>query len=180
MFSMTKFSKHIFSIVALLILFSCSSKDECKKDIIVQYEQTTPGPSGTTFIPEITQEVPCDFPEPEIVDPNLVEGSELENFTYDIISFNYTPDTGNNTSKVQFEIKLNNNNNFIAKGYPILRIEADGIVFSSSYQQDAITRCNEISANSSCTFTLDKEYPILPNIPQPSEYKLVSVTYLIL
>lgn len=177
---MTNFIKQPFLIFMLVFIFSCSSNDNCKKNIIVQYGQTIFGSSGTTYIPEITQEVPCDFPEPEQPDPTIIQGSELENFSYNVLSFNYTPDTGNNTSRVQFEIKLNNDNNFIAKGFPILTIDADGIEFSSTYQTDANTLCNEIVANSSCTFSLDKEYPILPNIKQPSKYELVSVVYLLL
>ncbi len=167
-------------ILSLLFLFSCSSGNDCNKTIIVQYQQTINGPSGVTFIPELTQEVPCDFPEPELIDPNLAQGSELENFSYEVLSFNYVADTGNNTSLVQIKIKLNNNNNFIAKGRPILTIATDNLEFSSSYTTDATVKCNEIEANSSCTFTVDKEYPIQPNIIPSSKFELVSVIYLVL
>lgn len=174
---MTKFSKYLFTIT-IVFVFNCSSNDNCKKNIIVQYQQTIPGPSGTTFIPEITQEVPCDFSEPEFVNPNIIDGRELENFSYEILNFNYVAVTNNNTSLVQFEIKLNNNNDFSANGRPILTIATDNLEFSSSYSVDATIKCNEIEPNSSCIFTLDKEYEITPNIVPSSKFELISVVYL--
>lgn len=173
---MKKYLKLNTGLILSLFLFSCPSDDECTKNIIVQYEQTING----TLIPQQTQEVPCDFPEPEFVDPNVIEGNELENFTYEVLSFNYLSDTGNNTSLVQFEIKLNNNNDFIAEGRPILTIATDDLEFSSSYSVDASIKCNEIAANSSCIFTVNKEYEITPNIVPSNKFELKEVVYLIL
>ncbi|TBN04792.1 hypothetical protein EYD45_05900 [Hyunsoonleella flava] len=177
---MIKFVK-VSLLFSLLLLFSCPSDDEdaCTKTIIVQFEQTISGPSGITFIPEITQEVPCDFPEPEVVEP-IDQGNALTNFSYEVISFVFTPDTGNNTSRLQFEIKLNNENDFVVKGVPVLTIDSDNIQFSTSYSNDAIAPCYEIQANSSCNHTYDKETPLDPNLgPPPSKFDLVSVKYVL-
>ncbi|GEM_PF-1083739 len=177
---MTKYIKIGFHL-CLLFFFSCSNTDEdtCTKTIIVQVEQTVSGPSGTTFIPEITQEVPCDFPEPEVVEP-IDEGNALTSFSYEVINFVFTPDTGNNTSRLQFEIKLNNENDFIVKGFPVLTIDSDNIQFVTSYANDAISPCFEIQANSSCNHTYDKETPLDPNLgPPPSKFDLISVKYVL-
>ncbi len=175
---MKQFFKLCF-LLNLLFLFSCPSDDNCTKTIIVQFEQTISGPSGITFIPEQTQEVPCDFPEPTAVTP-IDEGNALKNFSYEVINFVFTADTGNNTSKLQFEIKLNNENNFIVRGNPILTIDSDNIQFSTSYSNDASSPCNEIQANSSCNLIYDKETPHDPNLgPPPSKFELASVKYVL-
>lgn len=176
---MTKPLKSISIVVLFLFLFCCSSsKDDCTKTIIVQYESTIYGQLGTTYIPEITQEVPCDFPEPEAVQP-IGEGNVLSNFSYDVINFVFTPDTGNSTSRLQFEIKLNNKNNFIVRGNPILTVNSDNLQFSASYSADATSACHEIQANSSCILIYDKETPIDINLGTPSKFDLVSVNYIL-
>ncbi|WP_338359430.1 hypothetical protein [Yeosuana marina] len=175
---MTKPLKSVSIVALFLFLVCCSSKDNCTKTIIVQYESTIYGQLGTTYIPEITQEVPCDLPEPETVQP-IGEGNVLNNFSYDVINFVFTPDTGNNTSRLQFEIKLNNENNFIVRGDPILTINSDNIQFSKSYSADATSVCNEIQANSSCILIYDKETPIDVNLGIPNKFELVSVKYIL-
>lgn len=176
---MIRFPKVLFSLFCLFIVFNCSSsKDDCTKTIIVQYESTIYGQLGTTYIPEITQEVPCNFPEPEPVQP-IGEGNVLNNFSYEVLSFVFTPDTGNNTSRLQFEIKLINENNFTVRGNPVLTIKSDNLQFSKNYSADAMSPCNQIEANSSCTLTFDKEYPIDPNLGVVTTFELVSVKYVL-
>lgn len=177
--------KHNIKLIVIVtlsfLICACPSDDmeACTKTIIVQYEQTIYGPYGTTHIPEVTQEVPCDFPEPEDTNP-IGEGNSLNNFSYEVINFEFIPDTGNNSSTLQFEIKLNNENNFDVKGDPILTIDSDNIQFSRSYTSEAISTCNEIDANSSCILKVDKDYPIDPNLgPPPTKYELVSVKYIL-
>jgi len=104
---------------------------------------------------DITQEVPCDFPEPETsteIDPPL-----LENFSFTILSFLFTPDTGNNTSRLQFEIELNNPNDFSVEGTPVITLAVDATEVTATYASDATIPCNTLSANGSCIFTYDKE-----------------------
>ncbi|WP_194767185.1 hypothetical protein [Tamlana sp. I1] len=177
---MAKLFKPIYFLNILLIILGCSSSDDkdCTKTIIVQPEYEIIGPQGTTLIPEIKQEIPCDSPEPDPVKP-IIEGNVLTNFSYDVLSFEYTPDTGNNTSRIQFEIKLNNPNNFIVRGTPILTINSDNIQFSTSYSADATEACHEIQANSSCVLVYNKETPIDPNLGTPNKFELVSVKYVL-
>ena len=165
-----------------LLLFSCPSDDmeeECMKTIIVQYESTIYSQYGNIYIPEVTQEVPCDFPEPEDVKP-LTQGDALENFSYEVIQWQFISDTGNNTSRLQFQIKLFNENDFDVKGNPILTIDSDNIQFSQNFTPEAINSCNEIAAESFCILSVDKEYPIDPNLgPPPTKFDLVSVKYIL-
>jgi len=148
----------LFSFLIVLVL-ACGSddSDECTKMSIVQYEQVVNGPNGTTILPELIEEVPCDFQE---IDPPLEVGLNpnlLENFTYEVISFIWTADTGNNTNRLQFEIKLNNPNDYIAEGFPRLTMNIDGLIISGSWSEYAINPCYSIEANSSCIFTYDVE-----------------------
>lgn len=175
---MKKFLK-LTLVLTLLLLLSCPSEDDCIKTIIVQPEFSITEPYGSTYYPEQTQEVPCDFPEPTVVEP-IGEGNVLKNFSYEVINFTYTADTGNGTYRLQFEIKLNNENDFIVRGNPILTIDNDGLEFSRSYSTEAISPCNEIQANSSCILIYDKEAPIDLNIgPPSSKFELVSIKYVL-
>lgn len=146
----------------------------------MQYESTIYGQYGTISIPEIKQEVPCDFPEPEDVKP-ITLGDELQNFSYEIITWQFVPDTGNNTSRLTFEIKLFNDNNFEAKGSPRLTINSDNIQFTKNYTSEATNSCNTIDAESFCILTVDKEYNIDPNIgPPPTKFDLETVKFFLL
>lgn len=142
----------------LLLVLSCGSDDEeCKKTIIVQYAQVINGPGGTTIIPERTQEVPCDFEEIDAPVEVVSNPTLLENFTYEVIYFDWISDTGNNTSRLQFEIQLNNPNNYIAEGYPRLTMSIDGLVISGSWSDNASNPCYSIDSNSHCILTYDVE-----------------------
>ncbi|GAB2775619.1 hypothetical protein GCM10010465_22690 [Actinomadura fibrosa] len=103
----------------------------------------------------IRQEVPCDMPD--LVDAKLIEPVELENFSYEVLLFKFTPDTGNNTSRLQIEIKLNNPNNFAVTGVPVLTLNINGLETSGAYARYASEPCYEIAAGSSCTYTFDME-----------------------
>lgn len=154
-----------------LTIFNCGSKDDdCTKIITIPQFYYA---NNQTYSYDIEQEVDCDFPEPS--DPELIEPPILENFTYDVISFVYTPDTGNNTSRLQFEIQLNNNNIYSVEGVPILTINSDGLQFSGSYSNLASTPCYAIAANSSCNLTVDIEESL--NVGAASTFELLDVSY---
>jgi len=149
----------VFTVLPILIL-GCGSDDndeeECTKVITIQPQQVVTDASGTEVIPEITQEVPCNFDEgiPEI-GTNVIP---LENFTYEVIYFTFIPDTGNNTRRIEFEIQLNNSNDFIAEGKPITTLEINGEISAGPFFiNNAIEPCFSIDANSSCIFTFEIE-----------------------
>ncbi|WP_052467027.1 hypothetical protein [Psychroserpens damuponensis] len=143
----------LIAIIYVLFLFSCGSNDDDCTKIITIPQTYFAGNQYYTY--DITQEVSCDFPEPE--DAVTIEPPRLENFTYEILFFTYTPDTGNNTSRLEFEIKLNNNNGYAVEGVPILTINSDGLVHTGSYSNNASVPCYSINANSSCILTFEAE-----------------------
>jgi hypothetical protein len=124
---------------------------------------------------DITQEIPCDAPEPEEEGSMQINPPALENFSFEVLHFNYTENTENNTSRFQFEIILNNPNDYVAVGVPILTINTDGLVTKGSYSNNASIPCYEINANSSCTLTFDQESSL--NLGKINSMELVTVEY---
>ncbi|WP_407557640.1 hypothetical protein [Winogradskyella sp. 4-2091] len=151
----------------------CPSEEECTQIIEIPQIYFVGSQSYTHII---TQEVSCDFEVPEV--PEIIEAPVLENFSYQILSFNYVPDTGNNTTLVQYEIQLNNHNNFDVSGFPILTIYNGDFKYSGNLSADADEPCNEISANSSCILSMNREYEIELGILPPDTYQIVNVEYL--
>lgn len=148
---MTRFP---FLPVLLLVSLFASCEDDCTKTITHPgYTLYTPG--GAVSYPERTQEIPCNDPGPEQGDLGQ-NVTYLSNFSVEVVEFEFTPDTGNNTSRLQFKIKINNQNNYGVEGVPVVTLLVDGEETTGSYPQASVP-CNEIGANSSCTLTYDKE-----------------------
>ncbi|UJH90664.1 hypothetical protein LZ575_18105 [Antarcticibacterium sp. 1MA-6-2] len=145
------------------------------KTVIVQYEHTVNGPLGSVHFPEKTQDIPCDAPSPEVEE--IQEIAAMENFSYEVISFVFTPDTGNNTSRLQFEIELQNQNNYPVQGVPVLTLITDGLETSASYSRYTTSPCYEIGANSTCTLIYDMESSL--DIALIEKVELVSVQYVL-
>ncbi len=97
----------------------------------------------------------------------------LKNITYEVVLFEFTPDTGNNTSRLKYEIKLNNSNNVLVNGFYKISLNIDGVV--SSKIASSSSECYEIGANSSCTIRFDEEESL--NIGLINSIELVSVEY---
>ena len=163
---------NIFKIVCFIVfctLFSCSSADNCTKTIIIP-SRTIITPTGSSYIPESQSVVPCDY----VVTP-VQEQVPLQNFSYEVLNFTFTPDTGNNTNRLKFDIKLNNPNNFVIKGFPYFTVNVDGVVSSSGYTNGATSTCTEINPNSSCIFSFDKQQSL--NLGLIQSIQLVNVKY---
>jgi hypothetical protein len=158
--------------VLTMLLFGCSSDnaENCTKTITLQQIYVI---NNQSYYYDVPQEVPCDFPDPESL--VQIDPPALEKFSYEVLNFNFTPDTGNNTSRLQFEIKLNNPNDYNAVGVPILTINIGGLVSTGSYSNNASIPCYQINANSSCILTFDQESSLDLGIINSIE--LVSVEY---
>tara|TARA_Y100000588_G_scaffold30630_1_gene29781 strand:+ start:16539 stop:17057 length:519 start_codon:yes stop_codon:yes gene_type:complete len=166
--------KIIYLIIPIITFFGCSSEDACTKTITLQ--QVYLVGNHQYYYNDIEQEVPCNFPEPE--DPEVIDPPKLENFSYQILSFNYEPDTGNNTSLLQFEIQLNNNNDFDVTGIPYFTVYTNIEFSTANYVNDASNSCLEIPANSNCIFTYSLEEPIT-NVGVPDNFEILNVEYII-
>lgn len=169
---MTNFYKLIFSFIIVLIICSCSSNDNCVKTITIPQFYFI---NNQSYSYDITQEVSCDVQE--VTEPLNIAPPKLKNFSYEILVFEYTSDTGNNTTRLQIEVKLINSNNFTVKGFPYFTIKTDDLVFSTNYYSLATTPCLELNANSNCVFNLDIEESLdlgMLNNPQ-----LINVEYVL-
>ncbi len=169
---MKKFFRLLFLLISFVLVFGCASDKDCTKTITTE-SRSYWLPSGMVYIPGSSLVVPCDY----VITP-IEEQKPLANFSYEVLNFKFTPDTGKNTSRLQFEIKLNNLNNFTIKGFPIFTVNADGLESSGPYLKGAISTCNSIEAKSSCVFTFDAESTL--ELGKINSLKLVTVKYYLL
>ena len=155
----------------MICFFSCSSnEEECIKTVTIQQFYTV-GNEIHSYNQEI--DIPCGVNE--VTEPVNIEPPLLDGFSYEVINFEYTSDTGNNTTRLQFEIKLKNSNNYPAKGFPYFTVSIDGLESSTKYANFLNNSCGIIKANSSCTVILDIEESHVFGIPNSIE--LIDVKY---
>lgn len=164
-----KNSLKLVLIILSIAVFGCSSTEDCTKTIIIP-SKTIIFPSGSSYIPESSAVVPCDYS----VTP-IQEQLPLQNFSYEVLNFVFTPDTGNNTNRLKFDIKLNNPNNFAINGFAYITVNVDGTVSSSGFLNGATSSCGQINPNSSCIFSYDKESSLDLGLVQ--SIQLVDVKY---
>jgi hypothetical protein len=98
----------------------------------------------------------------------------LRAVTHEVVLFEYTPDTGNNTSRLRYEITFSNSNNVPVLGFPRITLNADGVVSSSISSSNS--PCYQIDANSNCTLNFDEETSL--NLGLINSVELVSVEYI--
>ena len=104
---------------------------------------------------------------------NELNFTTLKDITYEVILFEFTPDTGNNTSRLKYQIKFNNLNDISINGFHKITLNIDGLV--SSNIASSSSPCYEISANSSCTINFDEEESF--DTGMINSIELVSVEY---
>lgn len=106
-------------------------------------------------------------------DNNQPEEVKLENVTHNVLFWEFTHDTGNNTVRLHYEIEFHNPNDVIINGFYRITQNADGLettLLSSNKSQ-----CYTIEANSSCTFSFDEEDSF--DIARINSIDLISVEY---
>jgi len=155
--------------LVFITLVGCSATDNCTKTI-TNPSITIISPSGSSYTPESQSVVPCDY----VITP-VQQQTPLQNFTYEVVNFTFTPNTGNNTNRLKFDIKLNNPNNFVIRGFAYITTNADGVETSSGYLNGATSTCSEINPNSSCIFSFDKQSSLSLGIIR--SIQLVNVKY---
>lgn len=142
-----------FIIICAVLLTACGSKDDdCMKTITIPQYYVV----GNQFYSYDTEmEVPCDFPDAG--DPQQIAPQVLEGFTFEVLSFVFIPDTGKNTNRLQFEIKLNNPKSMVVTGVPVITLNIDGLESTTTLANKATVPCYDIEANGSCIMTYDQE-----------------------
>jgi len=100
---------------------------------------------------------------------------ELKAVTYEVLNFKFTSDTGNNSSRLQYEIKFTNPNAVPINGFHRITLNADGLVTTSISSNHS--PCYTIDANSVCTLSFDKEDSF--NIGRVNAIELISVEYIL-
>lgn len=171
--------KTIFNFALLCFIFNmflgCDSKEDCKKMMLIPQGYFV----GTQFYTyDVLKEVSCDFPAP--LEVTIIDPIALENFTYEVIFFRYSIDLINNKTRLEFQIKLNNPNDYVVKGVPVLTTASQGLEFrGEGYSVDASNPCYGIDAKSSCILTYDKQFPINFDIGYAENITLVNVEYFI-
>lgn len=103
------------------------------------------------------------------------EKETLKAITYEVLLFEYTPDTGNNSSRLRYNIKFTNPNNVAVKGSAKITMNYDGLIISPIKRGSP----DEIAANSSFTESYDAEEPFNLNVGKINSIKLVSVEFII-
>lgn len=165
---MTQFTKSTLITLSFLSIISCSNNDNCTKEITIP-ALTIQTPTGSSYRPPYQLVVPCDY----VITP-IEEQATLKDFSYEVLQFTFTPDTGKNTARLEYKIKINNLSNQTVKGFPILTSDADGVVVTGGYRSNT---CEQLEAKSSCIITYDKEFALNLNVGFTKSVKLVKVEY---
>ena len=97
----------------------------------------------------------------------------LEEVQYEVLAFEFIPDTGNNTNRLSYEIRFTNPNNVPITGTYQVEVTLGALIQIQAFREDAT--CSFIDANSNCTFTYEQEIS-LDNGFIPSR-EIVSVSY---
>jgi hypothetical protein len=106
-------------------------------------------------------------------DNNQPEEVKLKNVTPNVLFWEFTPDTGNNTIRLRYEIEFHNPNDVPINGFYRITQNADGLEttsFSSNKSQ-----CYTIEANSSCILSFDQEDSF--DLARIKSINLISVEY---
>jgi hypothetical protein len=107
-------------------------------------------------------------------DTNTPEKQTIKPITHEVLLFEFTPDTGNNSSRLRYNIKYTNTNNVAVKGTSIVTMNYDGIILTPIKK---VPPYIEIAANSSFTESYNVESAFTPDIGKTKSIKLVSVEF---
>jgi len=97
----------------------------------------------------------------------------LEDVVIDVVFFEFTPDTGNNTSRLRYDIQFANSNAIPVKGFYEIVLNADGMLTTTLSSNNS--PCYEIDANSECIFSFDEEESL--DVAIINSIRLISVSY---
>lgn len=102
------------------------------------------------------------------------EKETLKTITYEVLLFEFTADTGNNSSRLKYTIKYTNPNNVAVKGSTAVTLDYDGIILAPIKK---VPPYIEIAANSFYTESYDVESPFNINLGKTNSIKFVSTKF---
>ncbi|GAA4803283.1 hypothetical protein [Litoribaculum gwangyangense] len=108
-------------------------------------------------------------------DDKQIEEVKLEEVTANVIFWEYTADTGNNTSRLRYVIEFQNPNDIAVNGYYRIKQNADGLITTAFSTNKS--PCYQIGANSTCTLSFDAEDS--HDLGKLNSIDLISVEYII-
>lgn len=104
-----------------------------------------------------------------------VEEEILQDVIVEVVLYEFTPDTGNNSQRLRYEIKFVNPNDISIRGSYEITTNADGLITTQFFTTAA--PCAEINANSDCTITFDEEESFESGLATIQSLELISVDY---
>jgi hypothetical protein len=109
-------------------------------------------------------------------DPVTTEENTLKSINYEVLLFEFTADTGNNSSRLKYNIKYTNPNNVAVKGSTAVTLNYDGIILKPIKR---VPPYIEIETNSSYTESYDVESAFNINEGKVNSIKFVSAEFVI-
>jgi hypothetical protein len=103
----------------------------------------------------------------------------LKSITYEVLLFEYIPDTGKNTSRFRYEIKFSNPNNVTVKGNYKITYDADGLILTPIRRVPNDNPYEKIEANSFYTASYDVETALNPTLGTIKSIKFVSAEFVL-
>jgi hypothetical protein len=107
------------------------------------------------------------------------EKETLKTITYEVLLFEYTPNTGNNTSRFRYEIKFTNPNNVAVKGNYKITYDADGLILTPIRRVPNDNPYEKIEAKSFYTTSYDVEAVLNPTLGTIKSIKFVSAEFVL-
>lgn len=107
-------------------------------------------------------------------DDSSTEKETLKSITYEVLLFEFTADTGNNSSRLKYNIKYTNPNNVAVKGTSAVTMNYNGLILTPIKRVPPYV---EIEANSSYTESYDVESPHDTQSLSPEQIKTFSVKF---
>ena len=107
------------------------------------------------------------------------EKETLKSITYEVLLFDYTADTGNNTSRLRYEIKFTNPNNVAVKGNYKITYDADGLILTPIRRVPNDDPYEKIGANSFYSAKYDVETALNPTLGTIKSIKFLSAEFVL-
>ena len=103
----------------------------------------------------------------------------LKTITYEVLLFEYIPDTGKNTSRFRYEIKFSNPNNVDVKGNYKITYNADGLILTPIRRVPNDNPYEKIEAKSFYTASYDVETALNPTLVTIKSIKFLSAEFVL-